>query len=120
MSDAKHTTKDNKKNPEHHVDVAIRRLQIDKTVPPNNHSQTMIIMNTISDLKRPTAPKIRSKHNDAKDCKEKCCRIWESTWLSKPKNFPIVIKNIQTMLPVLRFKNGRNSASFLKLCQKLC
>ena len=57
MSDAKHTTKDNKKNTEYHVDVAIRRLRIDKTVPPNNHSQTMIIMNTISDLKRPTTPK---------------------------------------------------------------
>ena len=92
MSHAKHTTKDKRKNSEYHVDVAIMRLRIDKTVPRKNHSQTMIKMSSISDLKRPTAPKIQSKYNDAKDRKLKCCRIWESTWLSKLKNVPIIIK----------------------------
>ena len=35
MSYAKHATKDNRKNPEYHVVVAIRRLRTDKNCPSN-------------------------------------------------------------------------------------
>ena len=57
MSHAKRVTKDNGKNPEYLVVAAKRRLRTDKTVPQKNHGQTMWEMSSISDLKRPKAPK---------------------------------------------------------------
>ena len=58
MSHAKRVTKDNRKNPEYHVVAAIRRLWTDKkTVPQENHGQTMLKMSSIPHLKKPTAQK---------------------------------------------------------------
>ena len=56
MSHAKRVTRDNRKNPEYRVVAAIRKLRTDKTVPQENHGQTMLKMSSISDLKRPTVP----------------------------------------------------------------
>ena len=58
MSDAKRVTRDNRKNPEYRVVAAIRKLRTDTTVPQENHGQIMLKMSSISNLKRPTAPKI--------------------------------------------------------------
>ena len=55
-------TKDNRKNPEYHVIVAIRRLRTEKN-PQKNHGQTMLKISSISDPKRPTVPKIISSLN---------------------------------------------------------
>ena len=55
MSHAKRVTRANRKNPEYHVVAAIGKLWTDKTVPQENHGQTMLKMSSISDLKRPTA-----------------------------------------------------------------
>ena len=41
MSHAKHVTRDNRKNREYHVVVAIRKLRTE-TVPQENHGQTML------------------------------------------------------------------------------
>ena len=114
MSHAKHTTKDNRKNAEYHVDVAIMRLRVDKTIPRKNHSQTMIKMSSISDLKRPTAPKIQSKHNDTKYRKLQMLPYLGINVAVKTQKCSDNYQNIRIMLAVLRFKNGRNSASFLK------
>ena len=58
MSHAKRVTRDNRKNPEYHVDVAIRKLRTDTNCPAGkswpNHVKKM---SSIWDLKRPTAPK---------------------------------------------------------------
>ena len=55
MSHAKRVTTYNRKYPENHVVAATRklRMQTDKTVPQENHGQTMLKMNSILDLKRP-------------------------------------------------------------------
>ena len=69
MSHAKRVIKDNMQNQEYHVIiVAIRRLRTDKTVPQENHGQTMLKMSSILDLKRRMAPKY-TEHNDARDRK---------------------------------------------------
>ena len=75
MSHAKRVTRDNWKNPEYHVAAAIRYLRTDTNCPAGkswpNHVKKM---SSISDLKRPRAQRILdSKHDDAKDCKGKCC-----------------------------------------------
>ena len=57
MSHAKRVTKENRKNPEYDVVVAIRRLLTDKTVPQKNHGQTMLKMSNISDLQKDLRPK---------------------------------------------------------------
>ena len=58
MSHAKRVTRDNRKNPEYHVVAAISKETADRqTVLQENHGQTMLKMSSISDLKRPTAPK---------------------------------------------------------------
>ena len=57
MSQAKRVTMDNRKNPEYHSAAAIRKLRTEKTVPQKTRGQTMLKMNGISDLRRPTAPK---------------------------------------------------------------
>ena len=57
MSHAKRATRDKRKNPEYHVVAAIRKLRTDTNCPAGKSGQTMLKTNSISDLKRPTAPK---------------------------------------------------------------
>ena len=65
MSHAKRVTRDNRKNPEYHVVVPIRKLRTDTNCPAEkpwpNHVKTK--MSSISDLKRPTAPKYTGQFN---------------------------------------------------------
>ena len=64
---AKCMTKGNRKNPEYHVVAAIKIKRLrrqSKTVPQKNHGQTILQMNSISDLKRSTAPKVLNSPNN--------------------------------------------------------
>ena len=65
MSHAKRVTRDNRKNPEYHVVAAIRKT-VDRhkmSRRTENHGQTMLKMSSISDLKRPVAPKNTGQFN---------------------------------------------------------
>ena len=58
MPQAKRATKDNRKNPDYQVVEAIRKMWTDETVSQKNQGQTMLKVSSMSDLKRPTAPKM--------------------------------------------------------------
>ena len=58
MSHAKRLTRDNRKNPEYRVIAAIRKLRTDKLSRRRIMAKPCKKMSNISDLKRPTAPKI--------------------------------------------------------------
>ena len=51
------------KNLEYHVVAAIRKVRTATNCPEENHSQTMLKMSSISDLKRPTATKNTRQFN---------------------------------------------------------
>ena len=64
---AKRVTRDNRKNPEYRVVAVLRKLRTDTNRPAGKlYGLTMLKMGSISDLKRPTAPKT-DEHNDAKN-----------------------------------------------------
>ena len=59
MSHAKRVTRDNsEEKPRISCHCRDKETVDRKTVPQENHGQTMLKMSSISDLKRPTAPKI--------------------------------------------------------------
>ena len=64
MSHAKRVTRDNRKNPEYHVVLAIRKLRTDTNCPVGKPmAKPCYKMSSISDLKRPTAPKNTGQFN---------------------------------------------------------
>ena len=77
MSHAKHTTKNNRKNPEYHVVAAIRRLRIKNCPAEKSWPNHVKKEQHIRSKQTYGGPKntVQSKHNDAEDRKRKCCRF---------------------------------------------
>ena len=64
MLHVEHVTRNNRKNPEYHIVAAVRQTRADKKCPTEKSCpKNMLKMNSISDLKRPTAPKILDSLN---------------------------------------------------------
>ena len=81
MSHAKRSTKDNRKNPEYHVVVAIWRLRTDKNYPTEKSCPNHVKNEQHIGSKKTYGPKNieQSEHSDAKDHERKCSRFTDPT-----------------------------------------